>query len=250
MADDLGRAGPHRGRALVVMDGGWPRQDLLEALSAAGFGHLISSLDGLGSRQLRPGDVDVCLTAEHVVEADLGAHVAALRLRANAPVACCVGAAALDRARAAGADLLLVDPVDEVSLTMLGDWLRASRGRRVGWGPLQLDLLARTARWAGVELHATTQQFALLRTLVEAQGGVVSIGELASRMYGTEVGDDHDRVVAHVRRIRRLVEVDSTCPTFLLTVRGLGFRLAATAERAHSHAARVVSPAALDPVPA
>jgi two-component system response regulator VicR len=94
------------------------------------------------------------------------------------------------------------------------------------WGPLQLDRRRRRAFWTGREIGLTAQQFRLLWTLAEAEGALVTVGELSDRVYDGSVGDDRERLMGHIRRIRRLIEADPAHPAFLLTVRGEGFRLA------------------------
>lgn len=97
---------------------------------------------------------------------------------------------------------------------------------RLGWGDLLLDQRSRQGFRATVELHLTRHQFLLLWALCQAEGGVVTVEELSRAIYGKRVGNDRERVFAHVRRIRRMIESDPSHPTRLLAVRGEGFRLA------------------------
>jgi len=94
------------------------------------------------------------------------------------------------------------------------------------WGPLRLDPSRWDARWAGRPLDLTPMQFRMLLVMVEAAGAVVTPLELARPLWGSQIGADTERVVAHVRRIRKRIEPDPSHPRFLLSVRGVGFRLA------------------------
>ncbi len=98
--------------------------------------------------------------------------------------------------------------------------------QRLSWGDLLLDRWSRRVFRAGAELHLTRHQFRLLWALCQAEGGVVTVEELSRAVYGERIGNDRERVFAHVRRIRRLIESDPSRPTLLLAVRGEGFRLA------------------------
>ena len=94
------------------------------------------------------------------------------------------------------------------------------------WGPLRMDVGRREAWWAARRLALTSMQFRLLATLVLAEGCVVPALELSRQAFGSAVAYDDERVRAHIRRIRKLIEPDPSHPQFLLTVRGEGFRLA------------------------
>ena len=96
----------------------------------------------------------------------------------------------------------------------------------IRWGPLELDVRTHEARWAGRPLHFTTIQFRIMEVLALAAGGVVTTEELSRRVWGAASYNDHGRLVAHIRRIRKLIEPDSSTPAFLIRVRATGFRLA------------------------
>ena len=96
----------------------------------------------------------------------------------------------------------------------------------IRWGGLELDLRTHLARWEGRPLHLTTVQFRIMEVLVMAAGALVTTEQLARRVWGESSFDDRERLVAHIRRIRKLIERDTSMPEFLLRVRGRGFRLA------------------------
>jgi DNA-binding response OmpR family regulator len=65
-----------------------------------------------------------------------------------------------------------------------------------------------------------------MEMLILAAGAVVDPNDLSRQLWGRESFSDGERILAHVRRIRRKIEDDSSRPAFLLTVRGEGYRLA------------------------
>lgn len=95
----------------------------------------------------------------------------------------------------------------------------------IRWGRLELDVRTHEASWGGEPLGLTTIQFRIMEVLALAAGGVVTTEQLARRVWGDTSFDDRGRLVAHVRRIRRLIEDDPSEPRFLLRVRAIGFRL-------------------------
>jgi DNA-binding response OmpR family regulator len=101
---------------------------------------------------------------------------------------------------------------------------------RLTWPPLELATGRREAFWAGRPLPLTKLQFRVLTVLVEARGNVVSLDRLSRVVYGNAGPDAGERMLAHVRRIRKKIEPSPSHPRFLLTVRGEGFRLVDTRE--------------------
>lgn len=94
------------------------------------------------------------------------------------------------------------------------------------WGPLRLDMRRREAMWHGRRVELTRLEFRILAALVAADGGVVTRDDLYRTVWRQASPDDGERIVAHIRRIRAKIETDPTHPTFILTARGEGFRLA------------------------
>ncbi len=127
----------------------------------------------------------------------------------------------------AGIDIAAAD--DEIASRIAALLTLQRRDRStdpIRWGPLELDVPRRGARWWGDAIDFTPIQFKLLVALARAQGAVMSRDQLAELVWGPVPTDDGERVVAHVRRIRNKLEPDPSHPAFLLTARGEGFRLA------------------------
>lgn len=93
-------------------------------------------------------------------------------------------------------------------------------------GPLVIDLVKHTVTRNDVPLELTVLEFNLLHTMASQPGRVFSRDELLSRVWGTDfVGVD--RVVdVHVSHLRRKLGDDPEAPTLVLTVRGIGYKLA------------------------
>ncbi len=157
------------------------------------------------------------------------------------------GALATTRQQVGEADVLLAS--EQPSCMELAPWLSRPTAwetpERSTWGPLLLERRSRRSFWMQREISLTSQQFRLLWRLCQADGGVVSMRELADVVYDGRVGDDRLRLMGHVRRIRRLLELDPAHPGFLLTVRGEGFRLASQDELARLPIRNGESPAGL-----
>lgn len=82
-----------------------------------------------------------------------------------------------------------------------------------------------TVRRDRQETALTAKEFALLRKLWEARGNIVTIDALCSALWDGPLVGYENTLMVHIRRLREKVEADPSHPQFLLTVRGLGYRL-------------------------
>lgn len=92
-------------------------------------------------------------------------------------------------------------------------------------GEAEIDWGKGTVRRGGEEIALTAKEFALLHKLWEARGNIVTIDALCSALWEGPLVGYENTLMVHVRRLREKVESDPSHPQFLLTVRGLGYRL-------------------------
>ncbi len=81
-------------------------------------------------------------------------------------------------------------------------------------------------RKAGEEVHLTKTEFRLLCELAASPGRVFSREALLENVWGYGYFGDGRLVDVHVRRLRTKIEDDPAAPRHVLTVRGLGYKLA------------------------
>ena len=91
------------------------------------------------------------------------------------------------------------------------------------FGRLEIDRDARSVRVDGVERSLTGHQFALLVTLAERAGRVLSRDTLMDLVRGEELEAFDRSIDVHVSRIRAAIEDDPKTPRRILTVRGAGY---------------------------
>lgn len=89
---------------------------------------------------------------------------------------------------------------------------------------LSLDLIARRAYRAAVELKLTHKEFDLLAELMRNTGAVLSRDLLLQKVWGYEYIGDSRTVDVHVRWLREKIETDPSQPLRITTVRGVGYR--------------------------
>ena len=78
---------------------------------------------------------------------------------------------------------------------------------------------------AGTEINLTKTEFRLLCELAAAPDKVFSREMLLDRVWGYGYFGDGRLVDVHVRRLRTKIELDAANPRYVVTVRGLGYRL-------------------------
>ena len=94
-------------------------------------------------------------------------------------------------------------------------------------GELQIDPDSHTVNFHGNQVDLTPREFDLLYTLASAPGRVFSTDEILGRVWGAEYLGQPQVVYVHMRWLRKKLESDPDHPELLLTIRGVGYKLAA-----------------------
>ena len=77
----------------------------------------------------------------------------------------------------------------------------------------------------GQEQVLTAKEFALLEKLFENAGKIVTSDGLCRAAWGENLYRYENALMVHIRRLREKIEPDPSSPRFLITVRGLGYKL-------------------------
>jgi DNA-binding response OmpR family regulator len=92
-------------------------------------------------------------------------------------------------------------------------------------GDLQIDTLSRQVKLLGQPLHLTTSEYGILLLLARHPGKAYSRQAILSALWDESPVGDERAVDVHIHNIREKIEEDAKNPTYLLTVRGFGYRL-------------------------
>ena len=95
-------------------------------------------------------------------------------------------------------------------------------------GDLQIDLTGRRVTRPGGSFPLTPTEVRLLHVMIAQMDRTVPTDTILNRVWSESDGADPSYVWVTIRRLRRKVEVDPDRPRFLLTERGVGYRLVST----------------------
>ncbi len=94
-------------------------------------------------------------------------------------------------------------------------------------GPVRMDVERHVVAVHGVEVGLPLKEFDLLEYLMRNTGRVLTRGQLIDRVWGADYVGDTKTLDVHVKRLRAKIEPDPAAPRYLITVRGLGYKLEA-----------------------
>jgi DNA-binding response OmpR family regulator len=104
----------------------------------------------------------------------------------------------------------------------------APASEALSFGDVRLERETREARKSGALIRLTAKEFDLLWFLASHPRRVFSRDQLMASVWGYTAALDTGTVTVHVRRLREKIEDDPSQPTYLETVWGVGYRLAAS----------------------
>ena len=89
---------------------------------------------------------------------------------------------------------------------------------------LVIDLVGRTVKRAGVEVHLTPTEWNLLRAFIAHAGQTLTHSQLFAAVWGAAAGDAQQYLRVYVGQLRRKLEVDPVRPRLIRTEPAVGYR--------------------------
>jgi two-component system response regulator RegX3 len=91
-------------------------------------------------------------------------------------------------------------------------------------GGIELDIDAHVARVAGEEVELRPKEFELLESLMRRKNRLAARHTLIDEVWGPSYFGNTKTLDVHIKRLREKLEVDSSKPVHIVTVRGLGYK--------------------------
>lgn len=92
-------------------------------------------------------------------------------------------------------------------------------------GSLVMDLARYEITVANVVKPVTNKEFEILRQLLLTPGHVLSRQDLLNRVWGEDYALEEHALDVHIHSLRRKIEPDPSKPRFIITVRGVGYKM-------------------------
>jgi len=224
-------------RILVVEDEPRIQRLVCDNLETEGFRVIATSDGDSGLRAARTDGLDLILLDVMLPKMDGFEVCTRLREEGNRTPILFLTARDLSRDRVegleAGGDDYLVKPfhLDELlarvrALLRRNEWSKINSKERIALGDGWFDLNTHEAKSAdGTVETLPLKELGIMKLLLEAHGGIVDRHKILDEVWGGEAEPTTRTVDNFVVRLRRRFEKDPGRPEFILTVRGVGYRL-------------------------
>ena len=232
------------GRILVVEDEESISQPFAEALRRAGFEAIVTGTAAGAIELTDSEEPDLVMLDLALPDGDGRDVCRELRRRSDVPIVMLTARGTeMDKivGLELGADDYVVKPFSAAEvISRIRAVLRRSAPRNgdgstekaIRVGELELDPAARIARFRGAELELSRKEFDLLAMLMRNAGRVVKREDLMSEVWDANWFGSTKTLDVHVGWLRRKLDDDPADPTYIETVRGVGFRFAAPEDEA------------------
>lgn len=92
-------------------------------------------------------------------------------------------------------------------------------------GPFELSSNENEVKKDGKTLELTAKEIGLMSCFMHHPNQILSKETLFEHVWGDDFFGSDNTVMVHIRRLREKIEIDPSKPSFLITVKGLGYKL-------------------------
>ena len=97
--------------------------------------------------------------------------------------------------------------------------------QKISLGTHEVDFEAGTVRTGEQEEKLTVKELRILETLAQSRGKIVTFDNLCKAVWNAQYYTYENTVMVHIRRLREKIEDDPSHPKWLVTARGIGYKL-------------------------
>lgn len=90
---------------------------------------------------------------------------------------------------------------------------------------LQIDYNSHEVRIRSTLISLTTTEYALLDLLCDNEDQILTSETLLGKIWGPYALDNRDYLKVYIRKLREKIELDPAKPEYIVTVRGMGYKL-------------------------
>ena len=222
-------------KILVVDDNRELRNLIKEELTGAGYRAVRMADSAAAARQAISGELpELVILDINLPDGDGFSLFREIRGRSDIPILFLSARDAdSDRLFRLGAEDYMTTPVlrQELLLRISGILRRAYRGQlqretALRLGERTVDLSDATVSSAGGTVTLTATERAILQKLLDNRGHIVTYDALCEAVWGSDYYGCENSLNVHIRHLREKVEEQPSQPVWILTARGLGYKLA------------------------
>ena len=224
-------------KILIVDDSPELRNLLKEELNSAGYHHLSSADSVKAARQAIAEEMpELVILDINLPDGDGFSLFREIRAHSDVPILF-LSARDADSDRlfglGLGADEYMTKPflMQELLLRVSGSLRRVYRGQ-LRWetvirlGQCTVDFGDATVTNPGGTVSLTATERTILQKLLDNRGRIVTYDALCEAVWGGDCYGYENSLNVHIRHLREKVEAQPSQPKWILTARGLGYRLA------------------------
>lgn len=90
---------------------------------------------------------------------------------------------------------------------------------------LVMDIARHEVKVGGALVELTPKEFRILHQFLLSPGVVLSRQDLLNRVWGEDYALEEHALDVHIHSLRQKIEADSSRPAFIVTIRGIGYKL-------------------------
>jgi DNA-binding response OmpR family regulator len=94
-------------------------------------------------------------------------------------------------------------------------------------GELRMDIARHEVHVNARPVELTPREFQILKQFMESPGLVLSRQDLLNRVWGADYALEEHALDVHIHSLRHKIELEPSKPAFILTIRGIGYKLQA-----------------------